>query len=497
MNTLPDTVMETWLSGGDERLTPDPVSGLNRYGHAPHPVPQALAFGSSTASTPTAGAFQAAQSLHDQLGAALTTQDAGLVYEKAMAALRAEISAMFGLPDATGVVLAASGTDLHLLVSQLLGGAYETPLKVLTPGPDETGSGVGLAVSGRHFLASARHGRVVAKGEELSFGDRAETHEFAVRDTDGGLRRETDIEAELTAAIAEAVARGQPCLLVVSDVSKTGLIAPGLASVLRLKQRFPHHLDILIDACQCRLAPDTIRACLAQNFLVAITGSKFFAGPVFSGALLCPPAWSGRLRHKSLHPAMRDYSARAEWPIGWAARRALDDAPNWGLALRWQAALFEMRACYALPVARRRAATAAFAGAVQARLIADPAFAPLDSIAPDRSALLSGHDFDSLPTIFPFQLTPHGRALSFAQAALLHQNLAAASPPVHLGQPIRFASDSAILRLCLSAPLLVRAAQNQAGREAVIAEAMQALDRTAALAAQLVQSAARQALSAK
>jgi hypothetical protein len=87
-----------------------------------------------------------------------------------------------------------------------------------------------------------------------------------------------------------ALAQGRRVLLVLADVSKTGLIAPSLACVTALQRRWPDALDILVDACQFRLAPATLRAYLIHNFMIALTGSKFLTGPTFSGALLIPAA---------------------------------------------------------------------------------------------------------------------------------------------------------------------------------------------------------------
>ena len=47
-------------------------------------------------------------------------------------------------------------------------------------------------------------------------------------------------------------------------------------------------VDVLVDACQMRLPLERIRACLAAGWMVLVTGSKFFGGPPFAGALLVP-----------------------------------------------------------------------------------------------------------------------------------------------------------------------------------------------------------------
>jgi selenocysteine lyase/cysteine desulfurase len=95
-----------------------------------------------------------------------------------------------------------------------------------------------------------------------------------------------------------------------------------------LRDRFGDRVEVLIDACQFRIAPATLAAYLAQGFLVAITGSKFLGGPTFSGALLVPPQAAERLSARLPHPGLRAYSARAEWPPAWVAAAALTEQTN-------------------------------------------------------------------------------------------------------------------------------------------------------------------------
>ena len=105
---------------------------------------------------------------------------------------------------------------------------------------------------------------------------------LAARAPDGRLRPAGDVEAELNALARAAVGAGRKILLTVADLSKTGLISPGLDAVLALRQRYSESVEVLIDACQFRLSPQTLQAYLGLGFLVAVTGSK-----------RCTMAWSG------------------------------------------------------------------------------------------------------------------------------------------------------------------------------------------------------------
>ncbi|MDE1994234.1 MAG: hypothetical protein KGI75_17150, partial [Rhizobiaceae bacterium] len=294
-----DTLAEWLISGGDDRLDCDPATGLNMYGYGPRPKPKDFAFSSSTASTISAAAFAHVENDHARLTQALESQSPADLYAQEMAKTRSSLLHLIGLGADAGLpgvdaIMAASGTDIHLFAAMLLAQQDQRTLMTITLKGSETGSGVMAAAAGRHFMGRVSSGRSVAKGEQLS-ADRGMRHmSIDVRTADGSLRTEEDVERELRGEIELVRAAGMRCLLVVTDVSKTGLIAPSLETALRLKAHFGSMLDILVDACQFRVSTATIRAYLEREFLVAVTGSKFLAGPIFCGALLCPSGLSQR-----------------------------------------------------------------------------------------------------------------------------------------------------------------------------------------------------------
>jgi hypothetical protein len=414
-------------------------------------------------------------------------------------------------PSSAGIdiVTAASGTDIHLLVALLLNHHDGRPLLTITLTGNETGSSVGKAASGRHYMSCAPSGAKVSSGSEINPGENIENVNIAVRNTDGSLRDENDVFDELDNLIARSQRRGQNCLLVATDVSKTGLIAPGLDTVFRLKARYADMLDILIDACQFRVATSTVREYLNRGLLVAVTGSKFLGGPIFSGALLCPPPLSRRLRLKRLPRGVDDYCAQADWPASWAMHEDSPSRINVGLLLRWHAALFELRAFLSCPDDALFKVADSFARAITNRLELDPAFAPLPSRPLERGALMglpsAATSFDLIPTIFPFCLVRsargHGPAklLSAIETRLVYEALASGSGSqqcVRLGQPISFGSEGggfSALRLCLSARLITQACASEAALNDLIAMGMDALDATAHWSAAIASSSHRAA----
>ncbi len=483
--------------GGDDRITLAPGATVNRYGCPPRPDAPLLAFGSSTASVVSTTGFAAADRLRRRLlrGGAPDASD----YARELERIRSELIALCGLSGLAGldVVFAASGTDLHLVSSQLAAAPGARSTLVVTVNAEETGSGVPTAASGRHFGGHTARGAPVTTGMPVDRHTNIDVASVPIRRIDGTPRRRTEIDADVEALVRQAVAAGKRVLLVLIDVSKTGMIAPGPDCVAALRRQWPDAVDVLVDACQFRIAPTTLQAYLRQDFMVAVTGSKFLTGPTFSGALFIPDRIAARLRAAPLS-SLSAYSCRADWPRRWSGAQMLDNVPNFGLLLRWEAALAELRAFRAVPEAELTEFLHAFAQAMQTRLRDDPCFEPLPVAPLDRGATAGANGWDGIPTIFPFLLyrcRPGGgrQALGREQTAQIYRLLqddlggthdeSIAALRCQLGQPVICGERDGIavgaLRICASARLAVEAATGH--RDAVIRRALAALDKAALL----------------
>ncbi|MDO8208107.1 MAG: hypothetical protein Q7T38_09885 [Gallionella sp.] len=489
------------ISGGDARIAIDPVSGLNKYGCKPYPDPALLAFGSSTASTISEAAFAAANQLRDRLLKDSGAASFEAIYAREMQRIRRELLELVSDLDIE-LAFASSGTDAHFLAAryaasasdhqltdmantspQIMESAIPVPLSstlsrkrareqtnryassnltVVMVEEDETGSGVAAALS-----AADADGRKLCRIELVP-----------LRAAEGAPRPLADIDRDVTARVIEAVALGERVLLIMVDQSKTGLIAPSPACVMQLHQRHPGLVEVLVDACQFRIAPPTLRAYLQQGFMVALTGSKFLTGPSFSAALLYPGV------HGTLVRAGGDFGE-----------------VNFGLLLRWEAALAELRRFRAVPDALIIRYLEAFALAVQQRLIGDLCFEPLAVPPLDRSSLLEVQSWDHIQTIFPFLLyhsTAAGRVpLERSETLQIYRQLqqsriqqsGSADDSVtglrcQFGQPVACGTRDGVavsaLRLCISARQISDAAE-QNGIAGLIDDALTALDKTAGL----------------
>jgi hypothetical protein len=353
----------------------------------------------------------------------------------------------------------------------------------------ETGSGVLAALKAQHFNRLSAHGGAVALGEKTG-NFQSEVFMITARNFDGSLRAPDAIHDEYTALVKRAVEAGQTALLLLTDVSKTGLIFPDLETALELKKTWPDQVEVLVDACQFRLSAQTIRAYLAHDCILALTGSKFLSGPTFSGALLIPSKTAKRFQDKALPSCAYDFTAAAEWPSSWQVAQSLPSSTNFGLLLRWEAALTELQSLRTISDEDISIFLRQFGNALRDQFMRDAHFELLPSTPLNRLALTQEVYWDNEPTIFPFLVYTSDdmasrRLLRIEETKLLYEKLrqpkdGSMYPQFQLGQPVIFGERDgrqvSALRICVSAPMIVSACRdNQANL--IIGQAIAALQR--------------------
>jgi len=295
-------------------------------------------------------------------------------------------------------------------------------------------------------------------------------------DREGEARAASDVDAAVLEAVERATAGGAGVLLQVMDSSKFGWRAPSDAILAEIAQRWPGKVQIVVDACQMRLGRGRINAHLDCGHMVLITGSKYFGGPAFAGALLLPAALSRPFLKRSVKLArgLADYTGSSDWPQAYKALRArLESRANLGQWLRWEAALAEMTAYYAVPAAFRSHAVAELGRGIEALIMLSPSLRAVPRPASPPTA--EDEEF-SAPTIFPFTVHgPHGplgaercralyRALNRDMSKLIVTSAADAEVAARsclIGQPVRLERAGekpiAALRLCIGARMITQA----------------------------------------
>lgn len=445
--------------GGDTRLTLGP-DGRNAYGCQPRPEPDVSCFGSATASVISPTVWQAMNAAHQTLTAELA---AGAVpadlYQQQIQYIGQEIQDLCGLqPDFSSQknnffhLFAASGTDVHLIAAELLRRLHPAePQCIIVMDEHETGSQVPLALQGRHFSTHAAYapaGDLRVGAPVLPQSPPPRVVSVRLRHASTRTRSMAEIEAEISQQVATALQQGERVLLCIADVSKTGLQAPRAEFAHELRQRHAERLDVLVDACQFRLAQEAVREHLGRGFLVALTGSKLLGAPSFCGILLGDALYDKAFSRISLSAAdgLSYYLAQGDIPAHWALHNQLPARSNFGLLLRWQGALANLRRLRQIPEATLRQRIHAYTGLLRDALQAH-GLAVVDHQLPDITPTFP----NSIVTFT--QQNEHGEWLTQTTAKALQHGLRQHAPRYHLGQGVVIGQDQQPvygLRVCLS-----------------------------------------------
>lgn len=482
------------LQGGDDRIRLLDGKAFNKYGCRPYPVADCIDFSSSTASHVSASTYDALKSFRHRLSESLSTISPEQVYAHELQQLRTRFLSLWDLSSsqmAVEMIFSASGTDAHLIAASLAQTLHEASLHAIMIQCEESGSGVAAALCGQPFSSCTATGDVPPARAAGATGAAGTTMiHIDLRAPDGSARPAAEVDADFERAANRVLEQGLPAMLVAVDVSKTGLTAPSIDAVARLKNRWGAQLTVLVDACQFRIDNTALHAYLQLGCMVAITGSKFFAAPSFCGALLIPSVLAKAMQSQPMPALLRSYSSGAEWPANWPGANELARVPNMGLLLRWEAALQEMQNFLSVPVEDTHRIMSACAEAIQERLSADPHFRPLDN------GIAASNKPATIHAFIPCRPAPDRKMLERSEVERLYRTLQstvqADGRMYLLGQPVQCAgpgsSPAWALRLCLSAPLIANTYKDtgdETGLNALIEQALACLTAVAATIDQL------------
>ncbi len=459
---------ELLASGGDQRLTLDRHDHRNSYGCTSFPRPFVLDFGSSTASTVSRQAFEQARESQARLWLDASRNGMPAAFDRHCEYARETLRALLGIAG-TEIVFSPSGTDAQLKALFLAQAILGSPLTTIIAGSDQTGSGTAFTACGQHFNTRTSQGVEVKKGEPISgLCRQVRAINIPFHEQSGRLRSALEMDNIICAAVAEAAGRGEKILLQVMDSSKLGWRAPSAACMHHIAATWPDQVCIVVDACQMRIGRPQLQDYLARGYFVLITGSKFFTGPAFSGALLVPSSKAAKVRNAPVPLGLLGYSSCYDWPRSWQGlRKAFAAACNNGQWLRWEAAMAEMTAYFAVPTAFQNAFLKAFAAQVTGLIGASH---QLELIKPFNAASKLCEEMGH-PTIFSFLPLRDGKPLPPEHCVGLYRamgrDLSHLLPPdasdgmrrtasrvCQIGQPVALAQGRAALRICASARLV-------------------------------------------
>ncbi|WP_405606215.1 hypothetical protein [Polaribacter sp. Asnod1-A03] len=465
------------MDGGDLRLTIDEIYLLNKYGCRPFPRPEAFTFASSTATSVSNFAFDKTDKARSILIKNSLKKGFKTTALEFSESLKSSLRKIFTLDEACEIIFSPSGTDSSLQIAALTQIVTKKEITHVLVASDETGSGVPAALNGCHFENNTALNCPAKKGERIKGFRDVDLIKIPFRDENGQLKSTEELDIEVFTAIKETNKLGKHVVLHVMDHSKLGYASPSEKMMKDLDLLEGLSIQVIIDAAQLRLDPIDIQNYLEKEYIVSITGSKYFTGPPYSGALIFPKGVSKSISavKGKLPKGLTDYYNHSDWPVNWACATDLCDGFNYGSNMRWKAAILEMEKYFLTPVLYRNMGIEMFCNFVEDS-INEASF--LEPLYKNESHL---NPFDNekfgirnIRTIFPFFIIKNGDALSVAKVKklylLLNSDLSnqfegepleiirLAAQKCHIGQAVnvKYRNDlqSAILRISLGARVI-------------------------------------------
>ncbi|WP_339918318.1 hypothetical protein [Yeosuana marina] len=465
------------MSGGDLRLNIDEIDLLNKYGCRPFPRPDAFTFASSTATSVSNFAFDKT----DKVRSILIKNSLKNGFKKATIEfselLKNNLKKIFKLNDECEIIFSPSGTDSSLQIAAITQIISDKDITHILVASDETGSGVPAALKGCHFENTTALNYPVKKGDKIEGFRDIDLIKIPFRDENGQLKSSLQLDNEVFNAISKTNELGRHVVLHIMDQSKLGYQSPSEKTIENLNSLENLSLQIIVDGSQLRLDPKDIQNYLNKGYIVTITGSKYFTGPPYSGALILPKNVS-QLIHSAknkLPEGLTKYYNHSDWPKSWCCSNDLSDGYNYGSYMRWNAAIVEMDRYYKTPILYRNMGIEMFCNFVEDS-IHEAAF--LEPIYGDETKTNSYNSKEfgirNIRTIFPFFILKDNKVLSVDHVkklyVLLNSDLSnhfedspleiirLAAQKCHIGQAVnvKYGNDfqSAVLRISLGARVI-------------------------------------------
>lgn len=465
------------MSGGDLRLNIDEIDLLNKYGCRPFPRPDAFTFASSTGTSVSNFAFDKT----DKIRSVLIRNSFKYGFKNATIAfsesLKNNLRKIFKLNDECEIIFSPSGTDSSLQIAAITQITSDKDITHILVASDETGSGVASALKGCHFENTTALNYPVRKGDIIEGFRDIDLIKIPFRDENGVLKSASQLDDEVYAAIAKTTELDRHVVLHTMDQSKLGCKSPSDAFIQKLNTFENLSMQIIVDGSQLRLDPKDIQNYLNKGYIVTITGSKYFTGPPYAGALLLPKGVNKLIQSakNKLPEGLTQYYNHSDWPKSWFCSNDLSEGYNYGSYMRWNAAIVEMDRYYKTPVLYRNMGIEMFCNFIE-ESVKEATF--LELIYDDKTKTNSYNSKEfgirNIRTIFPFFILKNNQTLSVDNVkklyTLLNSDLSAqfedssleiirlAAQKCHIGQAVNVkygnAIESAVLRISLGARVI-------------------------------------------
>lgn len=465
------------MDGGDMRLNIDEIDLLNKYGCRPFPRPEAFTFASSTGTSVSNFAFDKT----DKARSILIKNSLKNGFKNATNSfselLKNNLRKIFRLKEECEIIFSPSGTDSSLQIAAISQITTSKNITHILIASDETGSGVPPALKGCHFENTTALNYPVAKGDKIQGFRDVDVIQIPFRDENGDLKSEQYMDHQVLKAVLETQAQGNHVVLHAMDQSKLGYQSPSEDVIKKLHAIDNLSIQIIVDGSQLRLDPKDIQNYLNRGFIVTITGSKYFTGPPYSGALILPDKVSKLIQaaKNPLPAGLNDYYNRSDWPASWSSTQNLCEGYNYGSYMRWNAAIVEMQRYYRTPILYRNMGIEMFCNFIEDSINEATFLEPIyNSKLKVNSYNSKEFGLRNIRTIFPFFIHKEKQVLSLDNVkklyVLLNSDLSdhykdapleiirLAAQKCHIGQAVsvKYGTDikSGVLRISLGARVI-------------------------------------------
>jgi len=465
------------MSGGDLRLNIDEIHLLNKYGCRPFPRPDAFTFASSTASSVSNFAFDKTDKVRSILirnslknGFKNTTIEFSEL-------LKNNLRKIFRLNEECEIIFSPSGTDSSLQIAAITQIISDKEITHILVASDETGSGVAAALKGCHFENTTALNYPIKKDAKIEGFRDVDLVQIPFRDQNGALKTSAQLDKEVFDAVIRTKNQGRHIVLHTMDQSKLGYQSPSDEFIKKLNRLENLSIQIIVDGSQLRLDPKDIQNYLNKGYIVTITGSKFFTGPPYCGALILPQSVNRLIQSvkNTLPKGLNKYYNSSDWPTSWFCSNELSDGYNYGSYMRWNAAVVEMDRYYKTPILYRNMGIEMFCNFVDDSIKEATFLQPIYSDE-TKTKSFSSKEFGirNIRTIFPFFIFKNNEVLTVDKVkklyTLLNSDLSdqfegssleiirLAAQKCHIGQAVNVKYtteiESAILRISLGARVI-------------------------------------------
>lgn len=432
MSTQSKLTIEAILTGGDERIDLR-HNGLNKYHINQLEYEGLLNRGSCTVSTLNEESTKAIQEKLDIIN------DGNVDFKDLVEEQRTRLESYISLFGNFDIILAPSGSDLVYLPILFAKILYpDQSIVNMLSCPEELGSGSIFASEAKYYMDYNQFNEKVPRGEKVSDDLHVDLLHFNARSGSGHIlnHRQTIIRE-----LSNYPNKTKILSLVVGSKS-------GIKDNLDILDQIDKEVFKVIDLCQFRTTKEFIYDLVKKDCLVMITGSKFYQSPPFCGAMLVPKSMTARMNQKlSDHPNTYNFkSLFSYYDFPNSMSKLANEFPkftNYGLYLRWEAALSEMETYYhndfqeidMLSLEWNRYVT----NFLENRL--------------DYFELMPNQELTN-DSIISFRIIKNGRHLTHQELKYLHQHLLKKSfsnpyfTRVNIGQPVQY-GDKSFIRLAV------------------------------------------------